>query len=89
MESKMSIDIDGNKLWKLASVKYHREDGPAIEWNNGDKHWYKNGQRHREDGPASIWNDGRKEPWFLNGIKYTEKEYKLEMRSIKLKKLLV
>jgi hypothetical protein len=66
MESKMVIDEDGNKLWKLASGKYHREDGPA-----------------------SIWNDGRKEPWFLNGIKYTEKEYKLEMRSIKLKKLLV
>lgn len=30
----------------------HREDGPAIEYHNGDKIWYLNGVRHREDGPA-------------------------------------
>ena len=24
--------------------KHHREDGPAIEYVNGDKHWYLNGR---------------------------------------------
>jgi len=30
----------------------HREDGPAVEWYNGSKEWYKNAKLHREDGPA-------------------------------------
>ena len=39
------------KEWRI-NGKFHREDGPAIEWSNGDKEWYLNGRRHREDGPA-------------------------------------
>jgi hypothetical protein len=38
----------------------HREDGPAIEWANGDKIWYRNDQCHREDGPAIVYADGTK-----------------------------
>lgn len=30
----------------------HREDGPAIEWKNGNKHWNLHGRLHRTDGPA-------------------------------------
>ena len=30
----------------------HREDGPAVEYNNGIKFWYLHGKRHRADGPA-------------------------------------
>jgi len=41
----------------------------------------------REDGPATEWNDGFKS-WFLNDVEYTEQEYKYEMRSRNLKKLL-
>ncbi len=26
--------------------KRHREDGPAIEWNNGDKDWYSLWENH-------------------------------------------
>ena len=33
----------------------HREDGPAIELKNGNKHWFIEGKRHREDGPALIF----------------------------------
>ena len=29
-----------------------------IEWENGNKSWYKNGDFHREDGPAYIRKDG-------------------------------
>lgn len=30
----------------------HREDGPAIEYEDGTNEWYINNQRHRIDGPA-------------------------------------
>jgi hypothetical protein len=56
----------------------HREDGPAIEWANGDKSWYLNGQCHREDGPAIEWSDGDKE-WWLNGECLTEEEFNERM----------
>jgi len=49
----------------------HREDGPAIEYSNGDKFWYLNGVLHREDGPAVDLANGHKE-WFLNGNRHRE-----------------
>ena len=52
----------------------HREDGAAVEWNNGDKSWWLNGERHREDGPAIECSDGYKE-WYLNGVELTEKQF--------------
>jgi len=38
----------------------HREDGPAIEWANGDRFWYLNGNKHRADGPAVELANGEK-----------------------------
>lgn len=32
--------------------EYHREDGPAIEYFDGNNFWYYYGKLHREDGPA-------------------------------------
>ena len=49
--------------------KLHRVDGPALEFNNGYKAWYKNGLRHREDGPAIENPEGFK-MWYLNDICY-------------------
>ena len=51
----------------------HRADGPAIEWDNGDKEWYINGKLHRDDGPALILADGRIF-WYLNDICFDKKE---------------
>ena len=34
-------------------------------YDNGDKHWYLNGERHREDGPAIEYAGGDK-CWYLN-----------------------
>jgi hypothetical protein len=51
--------------------QYHREDGPAIEYTDGSKWWYLNGQRHREDGPAIEWDNGTKW-WYLNGLCHRE-----------------
>jgi hypothetical protein len=65
----------------------HREDGPAIEWNIGDKSWWINGKRHREDGPAVETTSGRKF-WYLNDKNYSEDDYYQEVTKIKLKRIL-
>jgi hypothetical protein len=62
-----------SRTWYL-NGKRHREDGPAVEWANGDKYWYLNGQFHREDGPAIEWANGGKS-WYLNGQSLTEAEF--------------
>ena len=36
-----------------------------IEYADGSKLWYRNGQLHREDGPAAEWANGYKE-WYRN-----------------------
>ena len=46
--------------------KYHREDGPAVEWHDGTKLWYKHGKLHREGGPAIECKNGSK-LWFKHG----------------------
>jgi len=71
------INENGSKFYyKDKEMKIrHREDGAAIEYANGSKAWYLNGELHREDGAAVEWYYGNKE-WYLNGKKLTEKEFK-------------
>jgi hypothetical protein len=38
----------------------------VVVFDNGDKHWYLNGERHRVDGPAVEFASGSK-GWYLNG----------------------
>ena len=87
MKSKLTINQDGTKEWKLPNGIRHRENGPAVEYIGGTKSWWINGLRHREDGPAIEWSHGYRS-WYLDDIKYNEIEYKYEMRSRKLKQLL-
>ena len=61
------VDEHGTKYWCL-NGKYHREDGPAVEYAGGNKYWYLNGEYHREDGPAIERADGTK-AWFLHNKK--------------------
>jgi len=69
----------GNVFWYiLGTWSHHREEGPAIEYGNGSKEWWINGNRHREDGPAVMWAGGAKE-WYLDGTIYTEEQYAVEM----------
>lgn len=46
-------------------LTFHRDDGPAIIWSTGTKHWYIDGKRHRIGGPASEYFEGGKE-WCVN-----------------------
>ena len=66
---KIKEDSDGTKRWCI-NGKYHRTDGPAIEWADGSKSWYLNGKCHRTDGPAIEGADGYK-AWHLNGQQVT------------------
>jgi hypothetical protein len=59
------INSSGTKKWYL-SDKLHREDGPAIEYDDGARSWYLNGKLHREGGPAIEYSNGAKS-WCLNG----------------------
>ena len=59
------IDNYGTK-WHYLNEKFHREDGPAVEWSNGNKSWYINGELHREDGPAIERGDDHHD-WYYNG----------------------
>ena len=73
IEYKVIVDNDGTTRWYNQAGELHRENGPALEFENGSKSWWKHGKRHREDGPAVEWADGDKE-WWLNGGQVTEEE---------------
>jgi len=66
------IDEYGTIRWyKKNTDILHREEGPAVEWNDGTKCWYQNGELHRKDGPAIECIDGYKE-YYLNDIFYLD-----------------
>ena len=69
---QVTVEQHGTE-WKL-NDKFHREDGPACEYANGDKAWFINGKLHREDGPAVEYASGAKE-WYINGEELTEDEF--------------
>jgi hypothetical protein len=60
------IKLSNKKEWRNSKAQIHRVKGPAIEYNDGTKVWYKNGLCHRLDGPAVECNDGYK-VWYQNG----------------------
>ena len=65
----------------------HREDGPAVEYLNGDKSWWVNGKRHREDGPATQWSIGF-DVWYLSDACFlTKEEFEHELVKLKLERL--
>ena len=46
-EYKVKVS-DSKTEWYNLNGELHREDGPAIEFADGDKSWYINGQRLTE-----------------------------------------
>ena len=42
-QPEMRVGPDGSKCWYLHG-KFHREDGPAIEYSDGEKKWYLNNE---------------------------------------------
>jgi len=71
---KYTVEIDdGNTWWfKYGTEILHRENGPAVEHEDGYKAWYQNSEIHRLDGPAQEYPDGTKY-WYQYG-----KEHRLD-----------
>ena len=69
----VTVDEEGTTRWyKDAKCNIlHRENGPAVEYADGTKFWFQNGQKHRTDGPANEWADGTKE-WYIDGVYISE-----------------
>ena len=75
-EQYIHIDKEGTKIYykdKEMTI-VHRLDGPAVEYTDGHKEWYVNGNKHRLDGPASEWSNGAKF-WYVDGEYLTEMEF--------------
>lgn len=60
----------GDVYWYVNGT-FHREDAPAIEYQDGTMLWYANGEKHREDGPACELSDGSRF-WYRNGLRHRE-----------------
>ena len=68
MKIELKVSANGTKFYYIKGTNiYHRLDGPAVEYTNGDKIWYKEGKYHRLDGPAIEWADGSKS-WYKEGF---------------------
>ena len=81
-EVELIIDKEGTKRYYIKGTNIlHREDGPAIEFFNGSKYWYKYNKRHRLDGPAIEWFNGAKS-FYIND-KYIENVNSIEEAIIK------
>ena len=58
---------DGSVLdYRDWDKELHKEDGPAIEHEDGSASWYIDGKQHRVDGPAVEYANGSKE-WYIDG----------------------
>jgi len=52
----------------------HREDGPAVEYEDGSKVWFIDGKKHRVDGPAIEHADGDKW-WYIDSRRLTAEQF--------------
>ncbi len=73
-EYTVKVSEDRTAWYKPGRNILHRLDGPAVEYTNGDKHWYIEGEYHRLDGPAVEIASGYKF-WYIEGKEYSEVEF--------------
>ena len=66
---RIEVNDIGTTCYYNSVEQLHRDDGPAIEWANGTRHWYQNGLLHRTNGPAVLCADGT-ELWYQNGLRH-------------------
>ncbi len=70
----LTVDQWGTRRYRNSQDELHRQHGPAVEWVDGTRRWWLNGQRHRIDGPAIECESGHRE-WYLDGEQLTEREF--------------
>jgi|TARA_R110000851_G_scaffold107800_1_gene228274 hypothetical protein len=69
MKLMMEIDDEGVAQWTVGD-QFHRTDGPALEYPNGDKFWMVHNKFHRTDGPAIVRENGNL-AWYLDDVYLT------------------
>ena len=74
----MFVDTVGT-IFYVKNKLIHRENGPAVEYIDGDKFWYIEDYLHRLDGPAIEFSNGYKE-WYVNGQYLTEHEFSRQIK---------
>jgi hypothetical protein len=80
---KVVVDEYGHIAWfKPGTNERHREDGPAIEYANGDRLWLQNDELHRTDGPALEFINGTRE-WYLYGEELNEEEFNQRLERVR------
>ena len=60
----LHIDFDSSKSW-YANYKYHRLNGPAVKYADGDEEYLVDNDYHRDDGPAINYKFVQE--WFYHG----------------------
>ena len=71
MKYTVEVTEEYTRWYKEGTDVLHREDGPAVEYTDGGKRWFKDGLNHREDGPAIVFTNGNK-VWCINGLNHRE-----------------
>jgi hypothetical protein len=71
-EQYIHIDEYGDKRYykdREMTIAHRLDGGPAIEYANGGKAWWIDGQLHRLDGPAIEDANGSK-AWYVDGQRH-------------------
>jgi hypothetical protein len=85
-EGELEVYASGNKRWLDKEGRFHRLNGPAIIYFDGDTYWYKHGKLHRDDGPAVEWPSDGTEEWYKDGEEYEPSAHELMVWKMKQKK---
>ena len=86
-EGVLEIDklVSYKERWFDKNGHYHRLNGPAVTYADGDTSWYRHGKLHREDGPAREWPHDDVEEWFKNDEHYEPSAHELMVWKMKKK----
>jgi hypothetical protein len=68
--TKRGSFFPGDVVYTNDDGKLHREDGPAVECQDGYQAWYINGVYHRVGGPAVIRLIDPAKMWYKNGKRH-------------------
>ena len=84
-EGKLKFASGGHSVWEDKEGNFHRLNGPAVIFVNGDTFWLRHGQLHREHGPARIWPAAHIEHWYKDGKRYEPSAHELMLWKLKKK----
>ena len=68
MEVVKNVNSEGVITYTVGNwIHRNEEDGPAVEWPDGRKEYWRNNQLHRLRGPALVYPNGKK-VYFVFGV---------------------